>query len=250
MRQNIYPTQLFIRRKGRTAAPSPGGDDIINSSSVKNAIDMSINNMRHSITMSNSDGTSYINKGISIKPYKIHYIDDGEYLTNRSLYCVYEITFPAISDGDSITSVVMDDIQLGNTFFVGSKLPAVIGKIDIHEKGYKDGWRIEETAGAIKYYNYTPNFENKEWSILFPEHIPMAVLYNMIPNNTWGYNYDGIARDFNDIMRSIPASIRPFNLITNLTNLNYIQTFSPEYGSGKAVTIYYDKYLIGMPTPV
>lgn len=240
---------MIIKRDRRIK--DNGGDDVINSASVYNAMNLAIKSMNHYIRMSDSEGTSAINKYVSIKPYKIHYIDNvSESNINRSLYCVYEITFPTINDGDSITFAVMNNITFNQQSFIGNNLPAVRGNIDIHERGYSSGWRIEETPGAVKYYNYTPNFETKEWNILFPEHIPMSVIYNMIPNNTYGYNYDGIARDFYDIISTIPSNIRPFNINVNLNGLNYIQTFSKSYASGKTITIYYDKYLTGLPQPV
>lgn len=252
MRKDIYPVQIMRRRKstsGDTPTP-PVPDDVINSKSVYASMIKGITSMQQSIIMTDAAGKTYKNKSIVIKPSKIHYVDDGQYLTNRSLYCIYEITFPVLQEGDSLTFIVMSTYKYGVDFFVGSNLPAVKGNIDIYEKVTKREWRVEENAGILNYYNYTPNFETKEWTILFPEHIMGSVLYNMLSYDTWRYNYDGIARDIDNIVSTIPAATRPYNITTNVDDLKYIQTFSPAYAAGKIVKIYYDKYLTGMPSPV
>lgn len=249
MRQNIYPTTIFRRRRESGPVTPPGGDTV-NEANIYKALLHSVTNMKESITMSDAAGTVAKNKTIAINPVKLCYIEDGT-LTNRQLYCIYKWAFPKISEGDSITWTLMSNISLGQLLFVGNEQPHATGKIDVYAKGSLGTWRTEESGGIINYYNYTEDFEEQKYGILYPEHIPVSVLYEMMPNYMWrSTNNHGIGFTIATYIAGIPTGIRPFTISDKADSLKYIQTFTPAYASGKVVNIYVMLPLLKMPKPV
>lgn len=249
------PTQqngliLFKRNLQRTGpTPDPSG----NTGTMKSVLS-ALNSLNMDLYLSDTDGKTITDYSVHIKPVKLAYLKN-DVSTAKSLYCIFEFTFPAIpSAGLGYPSIVTSKATLSPITAIGSDYPYASGTIDIYDNtawapGVK--WRYEETAGVISYYDYDDLFTQEKRAIQFPEHIMKAVLYEIFPNNTYRYNMDGLARMFDYITAGpptgIPNNIKPFDVSSNVSDLNRIFTITPRYAGNKQVKIYHMARLDTMP---
>ena len=242
--RNIYPVMPIFRRNRSGGGGGGGGDPTQNEQNIAEEISVSIEGMSESLAMLTPGMTGpYYNKNVEIRPERILYLEDGS-LTNRALYCIYSYTFPAgILAGDCIASLDTSNFSYGVDFSVGSGIPHVTGKIGIYKKpaGPLTFQIVEESAGQVIYANFDASLiEDRDYQILFPAHIPGAVLCGMLPESNYGMAYGGVIREIESMLSRIPAAIAPYAFAyddhpDNKTAAGF--GLSPKYGAGKQIVV-------------
>lgn len=227
-----------------------GGGGTSDDTSFISSLKAAFNSINMSIQLSDISGTQASGGIMTVKPSKLCY-RSGDVSSAKTLYCIYDFVIPALSsNGVGFPNIVMPNMEISQTVIIGNPTFAY-GNIDVYSGPSRGRWRVEESGNMLIYYDYIDNFTEQYKPIQFPEHIIKAVMYEMMPNNTYRYNYNGIASMFDYVTNSptMPAAIKPLDVNMNVDNLNLIFTILPTaYSNGKSVKISHMRALTKMPT--
>ena len=257
--KNIYPVQIF-KRGQRT--PGGGGDiptgDIVNGGGMWTTIQSRLEMMVNDIYLTDINGYS-TRDAITIKPLSINYIDTGSSRDNRSPYCTFKYVIPPIpSEGIAYKSFNTNYFDIRPTvgwFWVGSRYPLITAEVDWFKRSPSTTsmgariWKKEEENYGVTYYNYDvteDEIEKRETDVLFPEQMLINVAWRMIPNNTYGYNYDGNFREIMGLLGMLPDRAINYKYSFDENNIPMLELTQGTAGN-KTVTIYYNTVLGSFP---